>query len=63
MPQDEVPKGWFSRQQLEDEWKLSCCYTAKLIRDTMVAGKAEMKKFRVPTPSRGLYPTPHYRFL
>jgi len=63
LPEDQVPKGWFSRQQLEEEWNLSCCYTARLIKDAIVAGKAEMKKFRVPTPSRGLYPTPHYRFL
>jgi hypothetical protein len=62
-PADVVPAGWFSRFQLESEWGLSQSYTIDLIRDAVVAGKAEMKKFRVPTSSRGLYPTPHYRFL
>ena len=59
---DSVPTGWFTRMDLEKEWKLSAVQVNRLLRDAMDMGKAKMKKFRIPTTSRGLYPTQHYYF-
>jgi hypothetical protein len=59
---DNVPAGWYSRNDLEREWNRSRDYTGKLIKEAVDHGRAEMKKFLIFTPSRGLYPTPHYRF-
>jgi hypothetical protein len=61
-PVDVVPDGWFTRQQLEKEWRLSTDYTGKIIRDSVLHGRCDMKKFLVLTRSRGLYPTQHYKF-
>lgn len=60
--EDQVPDGWFTRAQLEKEWELGYSQTVKLIRDCIAAGRVQMKKYRIPTPSRGLYPTQHYYF-
>jgi hypothetical protein len=59
---DRIPAGWFTRQQLENEWNLSRDYAGSLIKQAIIEGKAEMKKFLIPTPTRGLYPTQHYKF-
>jgi len=59
---DRVPPGWFSRETLEKEWNLGTGQTTKLIRDSLQDGAAQMMKFRIDTGSRGLYPTPHYKF-
>jgi hypothetical protein len=59
---DTVPPGWFSRQDLENEWKTSLAYTNKLIKDALAAKRVTVQKFIVQTPTRGLYPTPHYKF-
>ena len=59
---DKIPPGWFTREQLQKEWGLSRDYTGKLIKDAMLQSRGEMKKYLVPTVSRGLYPTQHYRF-
>jgi hypothetical protein len=61
-PADVVPHGWFSRQDCEKEWGLSATYTYKLIQQALQTKRATIKKFNVPTPSRGVYPTPHYKF-
>lgn len=59
---DVVPKGWFTRQQLENEWRLSRDYAGKLIKEAILHGRCEMKKFLIRTHHRGVYPTQHYRF-
>jgi hypothetical protein len=59
---DKVPDGWFSRKMLEREWNLSREYVGKLIQSAVVSRRCRMKKFRIDTGTRGLYPTPHYKF-
>lgn len=59
---EEVPEGWFSREQLETAWNLGAAQTGRLIRDAVRNGKAEVRKFRIQTVLRGLYPTEHYKF-
>jgi len=58
---DVVPPGWFSRHDLEKAWNMRSAYTAKLTRDAVETGKAEMKKFRVQRGSF-MMKVPHYRF-
>lgn len=61
-PADVVPHGWFSRADCEKEWGLSATYAYKLIAQALLTKRAISKKFLVPTPTRGLYPTPYYKF-
>ena len=59
---DTVPPGWFSREQCQKEWNVNQSNAAVLLRTAMTAGKCEMKKFLIHTESRGLFPTPFYKF-
>jgi hypothetical protein len=59
---ETVPNGWFTRRELEAAWKVSPVQANRLIHDALAFGKAKVKKFRIVTPSRGIYPTQHYYF-
>jgi len=59
---ETVPSGWFTRRELETAWKVSPVQANRLIHDALAFGKAKVKKFRIVTPSRGIYPTQHYYF-
>lgn len=57
----KVPPGWFTRQELQNEWNLSQKHTCNMINLAMDNGKAEVRKFPLPTRN-GIYQTPHYKF-
>jgi hypothetical protein len=59
---DAIPAGWFSRAQLEEEWRLSSSTTRHVIQKSIREGRAEKREFRSMT-SRGILPVPHYKFL
>lgn len=59
---DKVPDGWFTRAQLQEEWDLGQAQTVLLIKQSLQAGRAELKKFKIPHQLRSCTATPHYRF-
>jgi len=61
-PADKIPPGWYTREECEREWKVNQSAASKLIRTALNAKKCEMRKFLIYTASRGLFPTPYYRF-
>jgi hypothetical protein len=59
---DKVPEGWFTRAELQKEWGLAQAQTLTLIKQSMAAGKVEVKKFNLPHPYICHQSVPHYRF-
>jgi hypothetical protein len=57
---EKVPKGWFTREDLEKKWNFSSCHTLHLLSAAMKKGLVEMQKFQIERDDR-LYPVPHYR--
>jgi hypothetical protein len=60
--QDQVPDGWFTRQQLQAHWKLSQSQTVNIIREQIALGKAEMQFFRIACLGRTPIKIQHYKF-
>lgn len=59
---DKVPKGWKTTLQWAEEEGMPVSTASHKIIDLFRAGKWEMKKFRVLSPSGNRsYMTPHYR--
>lgn len=60
VPVDEVPAGWKTTAQIADEggWALSTA--RKIVLETLRAGRAEHRTFRIRTGTR-VYAVPHYR--
>jgi hypothetical protein len=59
---DKVPPGWYTRAELQKEWRLSSSRSRELIQEAIDRGMAVMKIFRIATRTRGSYPMQHYRF-
>lgn len=59
---EEVPHGWYTRQQVAKGFGKSCGYADKILSDFIRKGFAERKMFRVPTAS-GVRPVPHFSFV
>jgi hypothetical protein len=59
---DKVPAGWYTRAELQKEWRLSSSRSRELIQEAIDRGMAVMKFFRIATRTRGSYPMQHYRF-
>lgn len=58
-----VPDGFKTLKQIADEIGRTTSATHHLVAQLIREGRAEMRKFRIPTPGRGLYPTQHYRVI
>lgn len=58
-----VPEGWKTIRQIAEETGRSVCSTHKHVKGLACEGKVEVRKFMVPTDSRGYYPVPHYRIV
>lgn len=59
--EEQVPDGWKTAWQLQQEWGMSPAHTGRLIRAGVQKGILEARKFRVSTERRGVFPTEHYR--
>jgi hypothetical protein len=59
---DKVPPGWYTRAELQKEWRLSSSRSRELIQSAVDRGVAVMKIFRISTRTRGSYPMQHYKF-
>jgi len=59
--EQQVPDGWKTACQLQEEWGLSPAYTGRLIRNGVAKGILEARKFRIATERRGVFPTQFYR--
>lgn len=60
---DVVPAGWLTAVQLGQMLGKDRSTVTALLSAACRAGRAEVKKFRVPSGQRGIYPVPHYRLL
>ena len=59
--EEQVPDGWKTAWQLQQEWGLSQAHTGRLIRNGVAKGILEARKFRIATERRGVFPTQFYR--
>lgn len=59
--EEQVPEGWKTAWQLQQEWGMSPAHTGRLIRAGVQKGILETRKFRIQTQRRGVFPTEHYR--
>lgn len=58
----EVPTSdWKTSRQWMDEWGLQQSQTNRILNQGVEVGIMETKNFRIPCPTRGSYPVPHYR--
>lgn len=60
---DTVPPGWLTAIELGKLLGKDRSTITALMQTALRAGRAEVKKFRVPSGQRGIYPVPHYRLL
>jgi len=60
---DEVPEGWLTAAQIAIAANKNRNTALRYIGAAVAEGRAEVRKFRVPSGQRGIYPTPHYRLL
>lgn len=60
---DSVPPGWLTAIELGKLLGKDRSTVTALLSAACRAGRAEVKKFRVPSGQRGIYPVPHYRLL
>ena len=58
---DEVPPGWFTAAQLSEKVGMSYDWAGRRVSALVKAGRVEVKKFRVQSGQRGIYPIAHYR--
>ena len=60
---DVVPSGWHTAIELGKLLGKDRSTITALMQTALREGRAEVKKFRVPSGQRGIYPTPHYRLI
>lgn len=60
---DTVPPGWMTAIELGKLLGKDRSTVTGLLQTAIREGRAEVKKFRVQSGQRGIYPTPHYRLL
>lgn len=58
---EQIPHGWYTRQQLAKNLNLGQVTCDKLIKKLLERGHAERKMFRRPTLS-GVRPVPYFSF-
>lgn len=52
---------WKTSRQWMAEWGLQQSQTNRILNQGVEVGLMETKTFRIPCPTRGSYPVPHYR--
>lgn len=52
---------WKTSRQWMVEWGLKQSQTNRILNQGVEVGLMETKSFRIPCPTRGSYPVPHYR--
>lgn len=58
----ETPESeWKTSRQWAKTWGLQQSQTNRLLTSAVESGVMEVKLFRIPMPTRGSYPVPHYR--
>ena len=62
VPAEEVPDGWKTSRAIAEEQSRSLSHTSWLIREAVLEGKVEMKRFSIDVGPR-TYPVPHYRII
>lgn len=60
---DVVPEGWLTAIELGKLLGKDRSTVTSLLQKALRDGRAEVKKFRVPSGQRGVYPTPHYKLV
>ena len=55
---EPVPDGWKSAAELATEIRRSRPHTMRIVRELLLAGRAESRKFRIWVGNR-TYPVPH----
>lgn len=60
---DVVPEGWMTALQLGKLLGKDRSTITGLLQAAIKEGRAEVRKFRVQSGQRGIYPTPHYRLV
>lgn len=60
---DVVPEGWLTAIQLGKLLGKDRSTVTTLLQAALREGRAEVRKFRVSSGQRGIYPTPHYRLI
>ena len=60
MREDIVPKGFYSRKQIQKIWNVSKGEANTRLRDMMIQGLVESKKFKIKE-ERGVFPIYHYK--
>lgn len=60
--QDKIPKGFYSRIQIEEMLGLRKSAVGRIIGDLIKNKKIEMKNFRVVRDS-GVFMIPHYKMI
>ena len=60
---DEVPNDFLTATQWGDELNLSPAETRRTLNKGIKLGIVIVKKFKIQTEQRGIYPTPHYKEL
>ena len=58
---DVVPQGWLTAVQLGQMLGKDRSTVTGLLQNAIREGRAEVRKFRVKSGQRGIYPTPHYK--
>ena len=58
---DTIPPGWKSRAEISAMLGRSPSTVTRHIAAAVAQGKCELKKFRIASGSRGVYPVVHYR--
>lgn len=58
----EIPSSeWKTSKQWAVLWGLQQSQTNRMLNTAVESGVMESKLFRIPMPTRGSYPVPHYR--
>jgi hypothetical protein len=60
---EKPENGFFTRSQWEEKWNKGTTDTGRMISKLVKAKMMEVKKFKIIMPTRGLYPTPHYKLI
>lgn len=58
--EDEVPDGWYTRQQLQDRWQCGDRKVHRIVRAAVDNGDLEQRMYRVRLSDSIVRPTPHY---
>jgi len=58
---ETVPPEWKTTAEIGAMLGLSRCNASRRIHNAVAAGRCDVKRFRVQSGQRSIYPVPHYR--